>query len=99
MVKRADSKRRGREFELYKCLNKNAAGEEGKEKPPHKIHFPRKIAEPCLWFLLRSKLSMLWNSMKILLVTKATGNHLIPSTSLENTQSMVSATFEIEYAM
>ena len=33
-------------------------GEEGNGKPPHKIHFPRRSSEPCLWFLLRSKSSM-----------------------------------------
>ena len=38
--------------------------------------------------------------MKILLVRKATGNHLIKSTSLEKAQSPVSgsAALEIEYA-
>ena len=39
--------------------------------------------------------------MKILLVRKATGNHLVNSTSLEKltTLSLVSATLEIEYAL
>ena len=38
--------------------------------------------------------------MKILLVRKATGNHLVESTSLENLRalSLVSAKLEIEYA-
>ena len=39
-------------------LYENAIGEEGNMKPPHKIHFPRKYSEPCLRFLLSSKLSM-----------------------------------------
>ena len=30
-------------------------GEEGNGEPLHKIHFPRKNSEPCLWYLLRSK--------------------------------------------
>ena len=68
----------------------NITGEEGNGKRPHKIHFPRKSSEPCLWFLLRSKSSMLWNSMKILLARKATENDLIKSTSLEKAQSPVS---------
>ena len=67
-----------------------AIGEEGNGQPPHRILFPRKNSEPCLWFLLRSKPSMLCNSMKILLARKATGNHLMNSTSLEKTQSPVS---------
>ena len=50
----------------------------------------KKNTEPCLWFLLRSKSYMLWNIIGILLVRKATGNHLIKSTSLEKTQNPVS---------
>ena len=42
--------------------------------------------EQSLFFLLCSKSSMLWNSIKILLVRTATENHLIKSTSLEKTQ-------------
>ena len=54
----------------------NIIANEGNGKPPHKLHFPSKNSEPCLWFLLRSKSNMQWNSMKILLPMKATGNHL-----------------------
>ena len=58
-------------------------GAECNREPQHKTHFPRKSSEPCLWFLLSSKSSMLRNSMKILLVRKATGSHLINSISLQ----------------
>ena len=68
----------------------NAIGEEGNGKPHHKFHFPKKNSEPCLWFLLRSKSSMLWNSMKILLLWKATETHLMNSISLARIQSPVS---------
>ena len=40
------------------CHNKNGIGEEGKGKPPHEFHFPRKNSEPCLWFLLCLKSSV-----------------------------------------
>ena len=39
--------------------NKDAIGDEGNGKLPHKMHFPGKNSEPCLWFLLHSKTSML----------------------------------------
>ena len=78
------------EIEYAMGFYEATTGEEGNGKPPHKIHFPWKNSEPCLWFLLRSKSSMLWDSMKLLLVRKATGNHLIKSTSLEKAQSPVS---------
>ena len=40
------------------CHNKNAISEEGNGKPPHEFHFPRRDAEPCLWFKLSSKSSV-----------------------------------------
>ena len=69
---------------------KNAIGEEGNWKPPCEVHFLRRISEPCLWFLLRSKSNMVWNSMKMILARKAMWNHLMNSTFLEKTQSPVS---------
>ena len=36
----------------------NTIGKEGNRKPPYKIHFTRKKSEPCLRFLLSSKLSI-----------------------------------------
>ena len=78
------------EIEYALEFYENTIGAECNREPPHKIHFPRKSSEPCLWFLLSSKLSMLWNSMKILLVQNATGNHRIKSISLEKAQSPVS---------
>ena len=41
MVKRTDSLRRDDGFEYCTFHNKSTIGEEGNEKPPHKIHFPR----------------------------------------------------------
>ena len=49
---------RGREFEFYPGQNESAMGEECNGKLPHKDQYPRKYWESCLWFLLRSKLSM-----------------------------------------
>ena len=46
----------GCEFKACMCYNKNAIGEEGNGKPPHKIHFPRKNSEPCLWFPAKLKI-------------------------------------------
>ena len=57
-------------------------GEEGNGKPPHKPTPLIKNSEPCLWFLLRSKSNILWDSMNILLVRKATVNHLTRRTPL-----------------
>ena len=37
-----DSLHSGFEFESYKCHTKNAIGEEGNGKSPHKIHVSRK---------------------------------------------------------
>ena len=51
------------------------------------MHFPGRNSEPCLWFLLRSKFRMLWNSMKRILVRKASGNHLMNSISLGEAQN------------
>ena len=77
------------ELESCTCHNKSSTCKEGSGKSPHRIHFPTKSSEPCLWFLLRSKSCMLWNSMEMILVRKAMGNHLIKSTSLQRTQSPV----------
>ena len=52
VVKRANSQRRGCEFESYMIHNKISISEEGNGKPPHKIHLPGKNSKPCLWFLL-----------------------------------------------
>ena len=41
VVKHADSQHRGCQYDSSLCHNKNAIGEEGNGKPPHKIHFPR----------------------------------------------------------
>ena len=68
----------------------NDIAEEGNGTSPHKVYFPRKNSETCLLFLLRSKSRMLWNSMKMILLMKATGNYPMNSTSLEKTQSPVS---------
>ena len=84
--------------------NKNTIGEKENGKPRHKIQCTRNKLRTCLWFLLRSKSSRLRNSMKAILARKATGNHLIKSTSLEQISepclwSLVSATLEIEQAI
>ena len=59
MVKHADSQHRCFHFDSSMCHFQNAIGEEGNGKPPHELHFPRKNTEPCLWFLLCLKSSML----------------------------------------
>ena len=59
VVKHADSQHRDCQLDSSICHSKNTIGEEGNRKPPHEFHFPRKNSEPCLWFLLCSKLSML----------------------------------------
>ena len=59
VVKHADSQHKGSQFDSSTCPSKNAIGEEGNGKPPHKFHFPRKKTQSlCLWFLLHSKPSM-----------------------------------------
>ena len=58
LVQRADSKLRGCEFASRREHNKDAIGEEGNGKPPNEFDFPRRNSEPCIWFLLRSKSSV-----------------------------------------
>ena len=63
--------------------------------PPNKIHIPRKISEPCLWFLLRSK-------SRMLSAIGEEGNrkppHKVHSLEKLKAQSLVSFVLEIEYA-
>ena len=33
-------------------FNESTIGEEGKGKPPYKVHFPKKDSKPCLWSLV-----------------------------------------------
>ena len=54
----ADSQHTGCQFDSSMCHFQNVIGEVGNGKPPHEFHFPRKNSGPCLWFLLRLKLSM-----------------------------------------
>ena len=42
VVKHADSQHRGGQFDSSIRYSKNAIGEEGNKKPPHKTHFHRK---------------------------------------------------------
>lgn len=58
--KRVESWHRGCEFESYTCHKEDAIVEEDSGKLSHKIHFPRKISEPCIWLLLLSKSTNSW---------------------------------------
>ena len=58
VVQHAESQHRGCQLDSSMCHDKNTIGAEGNEKLSHKIYFPGKHSEPCLWFLLRSKSSM-----------------------------------------
>ena len=61
-----------------------------------------KNSEPCLWFLLRSKSSILWDFMNILFCEEGNGNppHKIYFLRKKlRALSLVSATLEVEYPM
>ena len=74
VVTHADSQYKGCQLDSSMCQKSVISGN---GKPPHKIHFPRKNSEHCLWFLLRWKSSMQCSSMR--LYDHKKGDHLFPS--------------------